>query len=60
MNVHVVSRLPAANALKSQTCLLGGGEAVVDFLSTVYFLKILKMMKTDTEKHVSMYEKKIR
>jgi len=60
MNPHVVSRLPAASALNSHTCFLGGGIRIVDFFSTAFFLMILWMMNTDTLKHVNMYEKKIR
>tara|TARA_R110002003_G_scaffold1926_10_gene23777 strand:- start:6964 stop:7146 length:183 start_codon:yes stop_codon:yes gene_type:complete len=60
MHVDVHSRLPAARAEKSQTCLLGGGDAVVDFLSIVNFFRILKMMNTDTPKQVNRYEKKIK
>jgi hypothetical protein len=60
MNVHVVSKLPAASTLNSHTCLLGGGVAVVDFLRTECFVRILWMMKTDTPKHVNIYEKKMR
>jgi hypothetical protein len=60
MKPQVVSKLLAANALKSQTCFLGGEFAEVDLVRTSFFFTILCMMKTATPKQVSIYEKKIK
>ena len=60
MNVHVVSRLPAARALKSQISLRGGGSTAVDFLRTACFLEMFRMTKTETPKHVEMNVKNIK
>lgn len=60
MKPQVVSKLPAASVLNSQTCLLGGELAVVGFFKTAFFFTIRWMMKTVTPKQVDMYEKKIK
>jgi hypothetical protein len=59
MKPQVVMRLLAASAAKRYTSRVVGCLAVVDFFKTVCLWRILKMMKTETEKQVKRYEKKM-